>query len=291
MKKRAISFVLALVMCLGLAASLGVAAANSDITIMFEGMPLSLTDPVSGQVIIQGPVAMGGTGSGAQFQGEQVYVPVRMFSQLGLAWSFDSVTQTVSMILEVGPDRGSTIRISEGAPSFEVTHALTGNTITHQLPPLVSARVISGVFMVPIQPLLEAVGWYVDWDSAARLVHVSAYPMPQPLQQPIPIVQPIQDFSITIGTSIPGILARRREITVEAISTTNLDGKFLIVQVSTPGARRMPTVSAIRLQDSRREVVTISYTNPNSVIDIKLVENAAHFLDPMLVIHASADTR
>ena len=111
------------------------------------------------------------------------------------------------------------------------------------------------------------------------------------LQQSISTLQLDQEFSITIGASTPGILARRRDVTVEALSTADLDGKFLVVQVSTPGAGRFPTVSAIRLQDSRREVVTISYTNPNSVIDIKLVENAARFIDPMMVLYAFANTR
>ena len=99
------------------------------------------------------------------------------------------------------------------------------------------------------------------------------------------------DFSITIGAGRPGLVGRIREVTVEAHSTRNLDGKFLVVQVAAQGPRRMPTVSAIRLQNPRLEVVTISYSDPDSVIDIVLVDDATHFLDPRTVIHASADTR
>ena len=78
---------------------------------------------------------------------------------------------------------------------------------------------------------------------------------------------------------------------MEAHSAANLDGMFLVVQITAPGRGLLPTISAIRLQNHRREVVTISYVHADSVIEIVLVEDDVDFLAPGVTIHAFANVR
>ena len=112
-----------------------------------------------------------------------------------------------------------------------------------------------------------------------------------PPQVPNPPPQPTQDFSISIGQATSGLLEHIREVTVEAHSARNIDGMFLVVQITVPGRGLLPTVSAIQLQNHRREVVTISYVHANSVIEIVLVEDDVDFLAPGVTIHAFANAR
>ena len=98
-------------------------------------------------------------------------------------------------------------------------------------------------------------------------------------------------FSVTVGPARSGMLEQIREITVESFFGGSLEGLFLVTQVSVPGRGLSPTITAIQLRDMQREVITISFVHPNSIIDVVLVEGGADFLDPRNRILAYADTR
>jgi len=112
-------------------------------------------------------------GQGPTIMDGRTLVPVRgVFEQLGFEVSWDQDRQAATLtsddyIVEIFVGRLFFRLYEVGAP-------LESDGQTWQLD--VPAQIINGRTMLPIRTVLEAVGYYVDWDNGSRTVLVASEP-------------------------------------------------------------------------------------------------------------------
>jgi len=99
-------------------------------------------------------------------------VPVRgVLEALGFDVDFDNNTRTVVLVGSQGsPYSNYEFRVLIGSSHFEL------NSQNFQLD--VPAQIINGRTMLPIRPLLERIGFSVDWNGATRTVIIESPPSP-----------------------------------------------------------------------------------------------------------------
>jgi hypothetical protein len=131
----------------------------------------------------------------ALVRGDEVLVPLRsMFEQMGATVSYDGNSRTVVVS---APQR--TIQLTVDEPVV----VINGESRPLDVPPLV----VNGIVLVPVRVISEALGAYVQWDPAIRVVVVrylsnSSVPSPSgPLVTPVPLVVPAAPA--TVASPIP----------------------------------------------------------------------------------------
>ena len=97
-------------------------------------------------------------------------VPVRgVFEALGFEVDWDQDVQMATLTRD-----DFVVRIIIGQPTFGIDDYVNEATGNVELD--VPAQIIDGRTMLPIRAVLEAVGYYVDWDDAWRRVRISSAP-------------------------------------------------------------------------------------------------------------------
>ena len=203
MKKRAISFVLALIICVGLVVPSNVAAVSDDISILFDGV--QITECPITLVVLPSPVEHVG----------HVLVSARTFTALGfLEPELDVSTMTITLTFFEGPGEGIIINVQAGSPNLVVTQQ--GQVRNLQM--MSSAHNIGGVIMIPIQDVLEAIGWFVVWDWTVRVLHVS--------RSPIDIHVPPEPTPSSLGMAALGTVPIIPSITIRPFYESDLTITF-----------------------------------------------------------------
>jgi len=121
----------------------------------------------------------------------QIYVPLRsMFEQMGATVTASPDGQTIS-----ASKTGASVTVTVG--KHEVV--INGETRPLDVPPIV----FEGVVLVPVRVLSEAMGAYVQWVPAQRVVVVRYFLPPPPTPAPPPPPPPAPPVIVPVATPAP----------------------------------------------------------------------------------------
>ena len=176
-KRKLAAMVLTAILTLAAVTPVTAVASTEDIRVFIDGVQVNFVQ--------QSPVIVDG----------RTLVPVRyVFEQLGFDVGWNDEAREV--ILDCG-DYHVVIPIDSAV--------FTVNGVSHSLD--VPAQILpTGRTVLPIRAIAENVGYYVVWDAAARIVHISSTPMEEPAAvDTTPIPTAPQDISrdgvLTFGGS------------------------------------------------------------------------------------------
>jgi len=181
-----------LILAMTLALFLPATALANDISVTINGTAVDFGG--------QGPAIVDG----------RTLVPVRaVFEALDFDVDWDATTQIVTLTRD-----DFIVQVIIGSAAFGITQLIPGLEASGVGAIDVPAQIIGGRTLLPIRAVLEAVGYYVDWDAATQTVLVSSEPFEEQAQiewqQRAAIWQAWFDISLAEWESMEGFEALNR---------------------------------------------------------------------------------